>query len=268
MHQPDALRRIAAEAAHVAGQRLRDIQHEARDITRKGHLDIVTDADLTADRLIQQTIHAHRPDHAILSEESEAGAQIASWQPPQDGYYWIIDPLDGTNNYARGNPSWSVSVAVAYGGDLLAGAVYDPTRDDLYSAGRGVGAWCNDRALHVQPTDLEWAALAADWPTHPPYRQLIWDMAETLIGDVRTLRCWGTTALALAHVAAGYLDIYLHRGFKIWDVAAGVLLIQEAGGRVTCWDGRAWGLTDREMLASNAHLHDTALARIAPLLPR
>ncbi|MFP4320997.1 MAG: inositol monophosphatase family protein [Anaerolineales bacterium] len=260
------LQDVASQAARAGGKALLDRQFQQRDITSKGHLDIVTDADFAADAAIQQTIHHHFPEHTILSEESDAAAHIDTWRPPEDTYTWIIDPLDGTNNYARGNPSWSVSVAVARGGQILAGAVYDATRDHLFFASQGGGAWLNEKRLQVRATELEWAALAADWPTHPPYRRMQWDMLDQLMPEVRTLRCWGTTALALAHIAAGYLDVYLNRGFKIWDVAAGILLVQEAAGQVTRLDGSAWALHQRDLLATNGYLHSTIQERIAPVV--
>ncbi|HLA45276.1 MAG TPA: inositol monophosphatase family protein [Aggregatilineales bacterium] len=260
------LMETAMVAARAAGEVLREKVNQPRQITEKGYLDIVTDADLAADEVIQTIIRRAYPDHFILSEESEDGHHISEWKMPE-GFWWAIDPLDGTTNFSRGVPLWSISVGVAYGSELRAAAVYDVNRNDLFSAGRGLGAFCNEKPITINTqTELRRSLISVDWPVAAEKRSLMLQFVNELLPHVRTLRCWGTSALAMAHVAAGYLDAYMQLGQKPWDVMAGSLLVMEAGGIVSDVDGRSFNLQRPSLLACSPHLHPEITALIAPYL--
>lgn len=253
------LLKTAIEAAQSAGTVLRGLMDKPRQITTKGYLDIFTDADLAADSAVQTVIRRHHPDHFILSEESDIGKAVAEWQPPND-VYWIIDPIDGTTNFSRGLPNWCIAIGAAQGETLMAGVIYDVVRDHLFSAARGHGATLNGQAMGVNKTTaLEWALCGVDWPVAPEKRRRMLNYAERLGLRVRSLRSAGTSALGLAHVAAGFMDCYIHLSLKPWDSVAGALLIQEAGGQVTSIDGSPWQLRDQTIFASAGPLHEALL---------
>ena len=245
---------VAVNAALAAGDILREKASESRQITAKGYLDIVTDADFASDAVIQKIITEAYPHHEILSEESEEGKHIDQWQPSSN-IWWCIDPIDGTNNFSRGNPMWSISIAVAQGDELLAGVVYDPLHNQLYAAAKGQGATLNGDPIHVSDYSLRWAMLGAEFPTHPQRRQRILSIMNHLVPHVRSFRAIGTTALAMAWIAAGYLDGYINQRFKPWDVAAGMLLIQEAGGVLSDLDGQPLQWKSPTLLASTPTIH-------------
>jgi myo-inositol-1(or 4)-monophosphatase len=260
------LLQTALDAARAAGDVLRQKSAAVPQVFEKSHLDLVTDGDFAADKAIQGVIRAAFPDHVIVSEESEQAKDIAGWTPPE-GFWWIIDPIDGTSNYARGMPSWSVSIAAGKGQSLLASAVYDVLRDQLFSAGKGLGATLNGQSLRVSTQDeMERTLVGADWAVGAEYRLQILRLVNVLMPQVRSLRCWGTSALALAHLAAGYLDCYLHVRLKPWDAAGGVLMVQEAGGTISDIRGEAWHIRSSSIFASNGILHDTLVGMLAPEL--
>lgn len=239
---------LAKEAAHAAADAIATQRQNPRQIISKGHLDIVTDADLAANEAILQLIRTRYPDHLILSEESEQAKHLDQWQP-EDHYWWCIDPIDGTTNFARNSPLWSISIAVLKGSEVLAGVVYDPNRDDLFSASVGGGAFLNDQPIHSANTELQWGMISADWPVAPAKRQQMIRNVTQLLPHVRSLRSLGTTALALSHIGAGFLDAYLQGSFKAWDVAAGALILQEAGGTLATFEGEAWTVFSPSLLA-------------------
>ncbi|NJL92913.1 MAG: hypothetical protein HC915_03920 [Anaerolineae bacterium] len=253
MPAPQELLQTAVQAAHAAADLLRELATQPRQVHEKGYLDIVTDGDLAADQAIQGVILRDWPGHHLLSEEDEAARQ-GPWQP-SDGYWWLVDPIDGTTNFARGLPSWSISIACGQGEQLLAGVVFDVARDDLYAAAQGSGATRNGDSIFTnQRAELAWAMCLNDYPVAAEIRAEMIGHMTRLLPQIRALRCWGTTALGLAHVAAGFADAYFHNGFHVWDVAAGVLLVQEAGGLVTGFDGTPWRLDMPTLLASNRPL--------------
>ena len=266
MSDVQELLKTALNAARAAGDILREMRFQPPQVSEKSHLNLVTDGDYAADEAIQGVIRAAFPDHLILSEESDLADDIDNWQPPP-GVWWIIDPIDGTSNYARGLPSWSVSIAAGQGENLLAAAVYDVTRDDMFAAGRGLGATRNGQPIHTsEQNELERTMLSADWAVGEEYRLQIIRLVNVLLPKVRSLRCWGTSALALAHLAAGYLDCYLHVRLKPWDAAGGVLIVQEAGGTVTTIRGEAWHIRSPSVFASNGMLHERLISMLAPEL--
>jgi myo-inositol-1(or 4)-monophosphatase len=251
----------ALEAAEAAGDVLRRKYREAREVTSKGLRDIVTDADLAAERAILDVITARFPDHLILSEEGKHDKDLAGSAPT-----WIIDPLDGTSNYAHRFPYFSVSIGLAQHGEVLVGVVYDCLRREMFLAEKGQGAFRQSAGeapepLHVSAeTDLAEALIGLGWPRDPAKRRTTMAAAERMSVACRTLRSLGTAALELAEVAAGGLDGFYHLSLFPWDVAAGALLIKEAGGRLSTPTGGPWRLGELGTVATNGLLHPSLLA--------
>jgi len=239
----------AIEAARAAGHEIARRLPQEREVRAKGLRDIVTDADLAAQETLVSIIRSRFPKHGILSEEGLAPGNHTET-------IWVLDPLDGTSNYAHRLPSFSVSIGVARGDELLVGVVYDPMRDHLFCAERGAGATLNGERLRVSQTDqLARALVALDFAREPTRR------AEQLAAMVRcsrhihTFRSVGSAALSLCYVAAGWLDAYFHWALAPWDCAAGGLMIAEAGGQLTELDGGSWSYTSSSCVASNGLLH-------------
>lgn len=254
----------AIEAAQAAGDVLRRKFSQTREVQSKGLRDIVTDADFAAQRVILDVIATRFPDHAILSEEGRHDIDLEA-----PGLTWIIDPLDGTTNYSRRFPCFSVSIGLAARGELLAGVVYDPLRRETFFAEKGQGAFVRGERepplpLQVsQICDLADAIIGVDWPRDPAAREKVVKAAGRVGAAGRTLRSLGTAALALAQLAAGGLDAYYHLTLFPWDVAAGALLIQEAGGQLSTPAGAHWRLDGLGVVASNGHLHAALLEALA-----
>ena len=230
----NALQNVAVMAARRGGSIL--LRHLNRlgklRVEKKGHNDFVSDADRAAEDAVIEVIHKHYPDHAILAEES--GMQGDS------DTVWIIDPLDGTTNFLHGFPQFCVSVAVKVKGRVEAGAIYDPMRQELFAASRGNGATLDDRKIRVSGrTELEHALVGTGFP----FRQQDMDMDPYLgmlgkvVRNTSGVRRPGAAALDLCYVAAGRLDAFWETGLKAWDLAAGSLIIREAGGIVSALDG-------------------------------
>lgn len=249
---------FAIELAHRAGALLRARQEQERSVQSKGYADIVTDADHASEALIVEAIRKRFPDHSVLAEEGGEAAGAGEFQ-------WLVDPLDGTLNYAHGMPVYSVSLAVLRQGRLHIGVVYDPSRGELFAAERGGGARCNGRPLHVSRT----AALAESLLTTGfPYDRL--ERPENnlrehnhLLMCCQDVRRPGSAALDLCYVAAGRTDAHWELGLKPWDVAAGALIVLEAGGSVTDWHDRPWLPHGDRLVASNGRIHDELLRELA-----
>ena len=250
------LRETAIHAARRAGRLLAQRLPDPRQVHVKGFRDIVTDADLDAEAAILETVQTAFPHHALLTEENGVSAGSAP-------YTWVVDPLDGTTNYSRRFPCFCVSIGLLHQGRPLIGVVYEPLRDHLFVAQRGEGAALNGAPLRVSPLDrLDHAVIGLDWAHAPDDRRRLLDSLQRLAPACGTLRAMGTAALGFCYVAAGWLDAYFHAGLKPWDMAAGVLLVQEAGGQVTNWAGRPWQPWEPRLLVSNRRLHPTLLERI------
>lgn len=225
--------------------------------------DLVTEADFAADARIRAELRAAFPDHAIFSEESAAAGDGVDAATPT----WIIDPIDGTSNFSRGLPLFSISIARFHEGQGKVGVVYAPSLAWLFSAEAGRGAWLNGERLRVSGVDtMERAMLAVDWPRQPLLRQRSARIVAAFGEEVHTVRTVGSAALALAMVAAGWLDIYWHLILQPWDVAAAALLIQEAGGHLSTPSGDPWQPAQSAVLASNGTLHRDAIAMINTVL--
>jgi len=272
-------------AAREAGSILLDNLEKPRRTKVKGLRDIVTDADMMAQRAIIEIIQARFPNHDILSEESDPGLkgqaavkdgfdQLTTGGFDQlttsDGrrspdrahrpYTWIVDPLDGTTNYSRRLPCFCTSIALSHQGEVILGVVYDPLRDYLFQAEHGEGAYLNGESLRVsQVGSLADALVGLDWARAQAEREVIAQLVARMALQVRTLRTLGAAALGLCYVAAGWLDVYFHFSLRAWDAAAGALIVQEAGGTASDFTGHSWQTNSRRCLASNGLLHDEML---------
>jgi len=251
---------IALKAARRAGDlivRSRD-RVDYLDVTEKGINDFATEVDIQAEELIIQTIKEAYPDHAIMGEES--GEQGDSET------VWIIDPLDGTTNYIHGFPHVAVSIAVQHKGVMEHGIVYDPLRQELFTATRGGGARLNNRRIRVSTRKvLTHSLLGIGFPFRdkqlwPAY----FDIFETLFKQAAGIRRTGSAALDLAYVAAGRLDGFWDFGLKPWDLAAGTLLIKEAGGLVSDFEGSENYMASGNVVTANSKLFKLLLQIIRP----
>jgi myo-inositol-1(or 4)-monophosphatase len=259
---------FALETARRAGQVLCDLYHRRHTVRRKSSdIDLVTEADLASERLIVDAIRARFPGHTILSEEGLGDLQQVAGQTAS---LWIVDPLDGTVNYAHGYPAWGLSLALAHGGHVVLGVIYDPLRDEIFWAEHGQGAWGNGQRLAVSATARLSAALVATGFAYSratlartaPGEGLGDNLAEfaAVMPRVQGVRRAGAAVLDLAHLAAGRLDAYWEMYLQPWDWAAGWLLVEEAGGVVTDLRGQPWILGTDSLAASNGLLHDELLA--------
>jgi len=247
-------------AAREAGSILLDNLKKPRQTKVKGLRDIVTDADVKAQRAIIEIIQARFPNHDILAEESDPGSQDQT-DVKDRPYTWIVDPLDGTTNYSRRLPCFCTAIALSYQGKVILGVVYDPLRDYLFQAEHGKGAYLNGESLQVSRVgSLTDALVGLDWARAQDEREVIAQWVARMAPQVRTLRTLGAAALGLCYVAAGWLDIYFHFSLKPWDAAAGALIVQEAGGSASDFTGHAWQPHSRRCLASNGLLHDEMLS--------
>ena len=244
----------AIEAAQQAGRNILERYPGERKLTVKGYRDLVTDADIAAEEVIIDLIRVRFPDHAILSEEA-GGNEISS------GYTWVVDPLDGTTNYAHHHPVFAVSIGVLQDGNPLMGVIHDPMRNHTFVAHRGGGARLNDVPIHVsRVANLGNAMVGLDWGHSNEMRRLILFYLHQIIPHCGTVRILGSAALAMAYVAAGWLDAYFSVGLKPWDTAAGTLMITEAGGRCSTLKGEAYRMNLPGCLATNGIIHDQLLA--------
>jgi myo-inositol-1(or 4)-monophosphatase len=245
---------IAIEAAHQAGQILLEDFGGSKEIRFKGLRDIVTEADLAAQARAIEVIRSRYPDHDILGEESGQMPGGVS------DYCWIVDPLDGTTNYSRGYPCFSVSIALSYRGEVVLGVVYDPLRDQLFRTQRGQSAYLNDEIIRVSAVDrLIDALVGLDWARKQDLRSKMGRLVAEVAPEVGTLRNTGSAALGLCSVAAGWTDAYFHLSLKPWDTAAASVIIQEAGGAVSDIAGLPWQPNSENCLASNSLIHKAML---------
>jgi len=255
---------IAIRAARNAGGiLLKYYEHtDTLTISAKGKNDFVSEVDKASEQAIIETLRASYPDHAILAEES--GVREGN------EFQWVIDPLDGTTNYLHGFPQFSVSIALKVKGVLEVGLVYDPLRDEMFTAARGQGAQLNDRKLRVsKQKTLDGALLATGFPfkdqTHmDAYLGMFRDLSQ----DTAGIRRPGSAALDLAYVAAGRVDGFWELGLSEWDFAAGALLVKEAGGTVSDITGGGRFFETGNIIAGGLRMHTALSKTIAPHLTK
>lgn len=235
---------VAVEAAREAGAILQEWSTRFT-ISEKSRFNLVTEADVAAEQAISRKLLEHFPEHAFLGEE---GLNQAGSTPE---FRWIIDPLDGTGNYTHGFPYYCVSIGLEFDGEMAVGVIYDPTRDDLFSAVRGGGAFLNGLPIAVSPAQslaqsLCVASLPVDSsPTHPSVARFL-----NVLPHAQSIQRHGSAAMNLAYVACGRIEAFWSASLKPWDKAAGVLLVREAGGLITCMDGAAHHVHQPEILAT------------------
>jgi myo-inositol-1(or 4)-monophosphatase len=253
---------IAVRAARQAGKLLLRYygQVDVKSVSEKGRNDFVSEVDRAAEAAIIDVIRKAYPNHAILAEESGETAG--------NDFQWIIDPLDGTTNYLHGFPQFAVSIALRHRGQLESAVVYDPMREEMYTADRGGGAFLNDRRLRVtQRKDLHGALLGTGIPFRDQrHLDLYLAMMKALIRDTAGIRRPGSAALDFAYLAAGRVDGFWELGLAPWDFAAGVLLVREAGGCVTDLAGGERFFETGNVVAGGLKLHQAMLREIGPLL--
>ena len=261
MTRPDP---VFLETAREIVLRAGEIQMARREsgfrVAKKGTIDLVTEVDLECERMCRAVIAERFPDHDILAEELSSGPMEQARAP----YRWVLDPLDGTTNYAHGVPIFCASLALEIEGRAEVGAVYDPTRRELFTATRGQGALLNDAAITVSDTgDLLDALIVTGFPYD------VHEKADDLVGQfgaflkrARAVRRLGSAALDLCYVACGRFEGFWEQHLKPWDVSAGALIAAEAGGRVTGMDGSPFDPVAAHLVASNGHVHEQMLTVI------
>ena len=249
---------FAIQAARDAGQILLErFGVPSLKISDKGDINIVTEADLAAERLIVERIKSYYPRHAILAEEA---GEVGKTGSVQSEWKWIIDPLDGTVNYAHGYPCFCVSIALEHDGQVVVGVIYDPNRDELFAVERGEGATLNGRRIRVSETeDLNRAMICTGFPYDVRERGDFARHFRNFIMRAQSVRRDGSAALDLAYVACGRFDGFWEEGLNPWDVAAGVLMIEEAGGRVSRYDGSTFDIYAPPIVASNGLIHEAMM---------
>jgi myo-inositol-1(or 4)-monophosphatase len=258
-----ALLNIAVRAARRAGEVIaRAVPRvEGLEITEKGHNDFATEVDRTAEREIMAVIRRSYPQHAFLAEESGATGD--------DETVWIIDPLDGTTNFLHGFPTFAVSIACEQRGRLEHAVVYDPMRQELFTASRGEGAQLDGKRIRVSKRrTLDGALIGTGFPfrANLPHVEAYLAMLRSVMLETAGVRRPGAAALDLAYVAAGRVDGFWEIGLKPWDTAAGALLIQEAGGRIGTLSGAAYHRS-QHIIAGNPRVYAALLELLAPHVP-
>jgi myo-inositol-1(or 4)-monophosphatase len=245
---------LAIRAAREAGAILQEYAAREFQITHKGRINLVTEADVASERHIKDLILTHHPSHRILAEESGASHADAS----ASDYCWVIDPLDGTTNFAHGLPCYAVSIGLEYKGEMVAGVIYDPTRGEMFAAERGAGATLNGERIKVSDVDsLEQALLVTGFPYDVRERMSTYLPAWRLfLEHAQGVRRLGAAAVDIAYVACGRFEGFWELGLHAWDCAAGWVIVEEAGGRVTKFDGGPFELFSPQFLCTNGRVHD------------
>lgn len=245
------LLRFAKNLAREAGDILVRGYNKPRTVSHKGAIDLVTDTDLKSEKLIRRRISANYPDHEILAEEG--GASETQTESP---FRWVVDPLDGTTNFAHGYPVFCVSIALEFARQTVLGVVYDPLRDELFSAAQGDGGRLNRKRLKVSKTRTMQRALCATgfpYDMHTSNRDNL-DNFNRVIKRAQGVRRGGSAALDLCYLAAGRFDVYWELKLSPWDTAAGALIAREAGANVTDLSGKSHQIEKKEILAANPTL--------------
>ncbi len=254
---------FAVQTARDAGRILAERLGRALQVSNKGDIDLVTEADLASEKLIIDRIKSHYPRHSILAEESGATNGV-EFVAGKSEWRWVIDPLDGTTNYAHGYPCFCVSIALEREGKSEVGVIYDPMRDEVFAAERGSGATLNDRRIRVSNVDdLNAAMLCTGFPYNVRERHDFTRQFANFTMAAQAVRRDGSAALDLAYLACGRFDGFWEEGLRPWDIAAGVLLVEEAGGRVSDYKGRPLELNNPTTLASNGLVHDAMIKVLA-----
>ena len=244
---------VALQAARAAGEIIRRGWDSHRQVTFKGRADIVTDVDFAAEKAVLEVLTGAFPEFGVLAEESNP---VQGESP----YTWVVDPLDGTRNYAQGIPHFCTVVALSHGDTPVLGVAYDPVREQVFSAQEGAGAFLNGQPIRVSDRrELGRSLLGCDLGYVDEKAGLAIDLVRSLWPGMLTIRLMGSAALGVAYAAAGKIDLYFHHSLSPWDIAAGLVLVREAGGTIVDKQGRPANLRTSSVIASNPFLVDRFL---------
>jgi myo-inositol-1(or 4)-monophosphatase len=257
-HPESYLPAISAIAREAGALIMRYFEQHLK-IEYKGEADLVTAADRASEVLIREQLSKRFPTHDVLGEEQGLNDQGSD-------YRWYVDPLDGTTNFAHGYPVFAVSMALEHKGERIAGVVYDPTRDELFAAEKGKGAQLNGKSIHVsQAEKLKECLLATGFPSQKRHKNPNIYFYHQITLHTHGVRRAGSAALDLCNVASGRFDGFWEFNLNPWDTAAGALIVEEAGGKVTRFDGSAFEINSRETLASNGLVHGVLIQEFAEI---
>ncbi|MBV9771104.1 MAG: inositol monophosphatase, partial [Bryobacterales bacterium] len=246
--------KISEEIAREAGALLHGYFERHIGFELKGEYDLVTEADRASEKLIIERLHQQFPTHSIVAEESggHAGESVE--------YCWYVDPLDGTTNFAHGFPVYNVTLALEQAGEIVAGVIFDPERGEMFSCEKGSGAYLNGRPIHVSRVDaIDDALVATGFPSRKRHQDINVHFYYQLAMITHGVRRAGAAALDLAYVASGRLDAYWEFALNPWDMAAGSLLVTEAGGKCSDMDGRPARVRGPHLLVDNGAIHQGML---------
>jgi myo-inositol-1(or 4)-monophosphatase len=253
-------RDVAVTLAKEAGETQRAALQDGNAIHFKGAVDLVTDADISSERIISSGIMAEFPKHRLTGEEGATGSV-------ENGYRWLIDPIDGTTNFAHGQPHWAVSICLEHEGTPVMGVVYDVPKREMFTTVIGEGAFLNNRPIQVTGNDQLIQSMGATGFSYDvDERENSYRLWEVFNDRARAMRRNGAAALDMVWVACGRLDFYFERPVNNWDVSAGVIICREAGGKVTRLDGAQYEIEDREVCVSNGRIHDQVVRIIRETL--
>jgi myo-inositol-1(or 4)-monophosphatase len=246
---------LAIAAAREAGKILLENFGRIERVDTKGVRDLVSNVDIASEKRIIELIKSGYPGHSILCEESEG-------EETDSDYKWIIDPLDGTHNYIYGIDTYGISIALEYKDELILGVIYLPCSDEIYWAEKGKGAYLDGKPIHVSERTMEDAMVIFDSTLHPDSART--DFLAALVDETFGLRISGSAVWNLTRVATGAADLIVEYGDKPWDFAAGGLMVEEAGGRLTTLDGSKWSPYIQGYLASNGKIHHEVMQLLKP----
>jgi myo-inositol-1(or 4)-monophosphatase len=249
----------ASEIAREAGALLSRFFERRVGFELKGEFDLVTEADHASEKFVVERLRSQFPAHNIVAEEG--GGHSSSSE-----YVWYVDPLDGTTNFAHGFPIYNITIGLEKAGEMIAGVVYDPTRDEMFTAERGGGAYLNNRRIHVSKAgSIDDALVATGFPSRKRHENVNVHFYYQLAMISHGVRRGGSAAIDLAYVACGRLDAFWEFGLKPWDMAAGMLLVEEAGGKVSDMKGGEASVRSPHLLTDNGVIHDPMLALFADI---
>jgi myo-inositol-1(or 4)-monophosphatase len=249
----------AVEIAREAGALLANFFEKRVSFELKGDFDLVTEADRASERLVVERLRSHFPSHGIVAEEG--GGHTSSSE-----FRWYVDPLDGTTNFAHGFPIFNVTLALEQAGELVAGVIFDPTRNEMFTAERGSGAYLNNRRIRVSAAKrLQDCLVATGFPSRKRHLNVNVHFYHQLAMGSHGVRRGGSAAIDLAYVASGRLDAFWEFGLNPWDMAAGVLLIREAGGNCSDMKGGPMDVRGPHLLVTNGHIHEEILQLFAEI---
>lgn len=257
---------LAADAARKAGAFIREARKTGLHVDAKSRIDFVSDKDQMSENMIREMIRNRYPDHLFFGEESvygctpeEEAAEIEAFR--DEDFVWVVDPIDGTVNYIRDYPQYAISIGIVHHREIVAGVIYDPFRDELFTAVKGHGAFRNGEPIHVSGAkEAGDAIINTSMPTNSMQtRKQMVSRIPPVSETFQSMRVWNCAAISLASVACGRSDADYEAGIHLWDMAAGIILVREAGGQVSQLDGSPCTLTETDVLATNGYVHETAV---------